>query len=325
MYPIRRYYRLIHILANYWLKKSTLPHMPIKLWIESTNHCNLRCVMCPNRSEKIKKRGFMTYDLFKKIIDETSGFVHSVTLHHRGEPLLHNDLPKMIRYCNRHGVFTQIHSNGTLLTQKKSHAIIESGLDLISFSIDGYDKKSYEEIRIGANFEKTIENIKIFMKIRKGLRSKKPKMLLEVIDFFQNDPEKITRIREQVKDIHADQLIIKKPHNWAGSFPVDEGGYKAGHRSRWPDCTFPWYALTILWDGTVVACPQDFYGETAIGNLRKNTLKDLWNHPLQVHLRDKMKMKHINMSPCRSCDRIGRKHIFGIPTTPLNAFLKEIL
>ena len=319
-----RYHRLVPILLHYWFKKSNLSCMPVKLWIESTNHCNLRCVMCPSRSDRVTKRGFMELSLFKKIIDESAESVYSVNLHHRGEPLLHKDLPEMIQYCKKKGIYTQIHTNGTLLTRSLSRAILESGLDLISFSMDGYDKRSYESIRAGANFEKTLENIRGFVSQRNETGGKKPEVLLEFIDFFKGDPVKISKMKAYAKAVKVDRLIIKSPHNWAGSFFQDNKKKSRRTMSLWPACTFPWYALTILWDGTVVACPQDFYGKTAVGNVRDKTLKECWNHPLHIQLRNVLKKKEVSARPCSVCDRIGRSLLLGIPAASLEAFFKEI-
>ncbi len=264
--------------------------------------------------------------LFKKIIDEVAGCIHSVNLHHRGEPLLHGELTEMIKYCSRKTIRTQIHTNGTLLTDDLSRAIVEAKLNLISFSFDGFDAPSYEGIRVGADFKKTVSNIKKFIEIRRRLKSEGPRVVLEFIDFYNGDPEKITRIEDLGREIGPDQLIIKKAHNWGGSYTDPRTGDGVDNRwAFWPACTLPWYTLTIFWDGTVVACPQDFYGESAIGNVENDSLFHLWNHPVQIEQRNQLKKKRIDHDPCRACDRISQKQILGIPTEPLKGFLKNIL
>ena len=44
---------------------------PRKIQIEPTNICNARCVMCPLKDMK-RKTGYMDFELYRKIIDETS-------------------------------------------------------------------------------------------------------------------------------------------------------------------------------------------------------------------------------------------------------------
>ena len=52
---------------------TTSYHLPLPtvLMIENTNHCNAECVMCP-RDTLSRKRGFMDFGLFEKIIREAS-------------------------------------------------------------------------------------------------------------------------------------------------------------------------------------------------------------------------------------------------------------
>ena len=274
----------------------------------------------------MEKRGFMAFPLFKKIIDESKGSVHTVNLHHRGEPLMHDELPKMIRYCRDNHIASQIHTNATLLTKKKATEIINAGLSVISFSVDGYDKKSYESIRIGACYEETIENIRRFLMIRKQIKKSAPYTIVEVIDFFQDEASK-KKIIKKFETIKPDKLIIKKAHNWGGGYwPAPGVKTSLPNADARFSCTFPWYALTIFWDGTVVICPQDFFGQSKVGDLKKDTLKDIWNSQIQVNYRNKIKkMKYNEITSCRACDRPRRSHFFGIPISHLGVFLKENL
>ena len=101
----------------------------------------------------------MDFDLYKKIIDEAKDFVFDVNLFHRGESLLHPRIYDMIKYANEKGIYTRLFTNATLLDDKNAKSIIDSGLDFISFSFDGYTKEDYEKVRINFDFDKTINNI----------------------------------------------------------------------------------------------------------------------------------------------------------------------
>jgi len=323
MNRIKRYLTMGRMAKCFWQKKEILPYMPFRLWIESTNYCNLSCVMCLNKSKEIEKRGYMDYPLFKKIIDESKAFVHSVNLHHRGEPLMHEDLPKMIEYCRMHRIYTQLHTNATLLTQRKSHEIIMSGLDFISFSIDGYDKKSYERIRVGACYEQTVENIRGFFEIKKNLKKKRPQVAIELIDFFDEKKLENHMGWNALKRIGPVKWIIKKPHNWAGGIGSDRIRTISTKKSV---CTFPWYSLTVLWDGTVVTCPQDFFGENVVGDVSRQSLKAIWNDSKMMDYRNRMKNgMYSYFRTCSSCDRLERRHFLGIPGSHLKGFFKESL
>ena len=87
-----------------WLAYETgqtrLVPPPDRLYVESTNICNLSCIMCPTgRKEQVRKKGYMDFDLFKSIVDQMAPWVQTTTLHIWGEPLMHPRLFDMIAYC----------------------------------------------------------------------------------------------------------------------------------------------------------------------------------------------------------------------------------
>ncbi len=310
----------------HYIKKSiSLPYQPFKMWIEATNHCNLACSMCPN-SQKPEgyDQGFMDIGLYREIIRQIKGKVAHINLHHRGESLLHKSLPEMILIARNAGIKTSIHTNATLLTKELSKEIIVSGLDFLSFSFDGYDKESYESRRINAVFEKTTDNIRNFLSLKRNLNVKSPFTVLEFIDFGYTK-EEIQAVIDFSKTLDCrelDQILIKKEHNWAGSHDMDSSGTEASYSV----CTFPYYALVIFFNGTVVPCPQDFFGDLDMGNVRDTCLSDIWNNEKMKSLRENFRNKTINnISPCSRCDLIHQKTILKIPKSNISGFLKENL
>src|SRR4030042_6293866 len=153
----------------------------------------------------------------------------------------------MIRIAREAGLKTKPHTNATVLDEEKSRALIASGLADITFSFDGYDKESYESIRVGGNFEKTVGNMIRFLEIKKGLKSKTPAAGLELIDFpdvYQGiDPAVQKEFLDRFKGLPLDRLIVQKMHNWAG----EGGGLKSS--GAFSACTFLWQALATSWAG----------------------------------------------------------------------------
>ena len=96
--------RLARIFVEFKRRKAIAGALPIRLWIETASCCNLRCVMCPNKSVPGSDKGLMKLDLFKKIIDDAKDFISDAYLHHRGEPLMNPALFDMIRYARAAGV-----------------------------------------------------------------------------------------------------------------------------------------------------------------------------------------------------------------------------
>jgi radical SAM protein with 4Fe4S-binding SPASM domain len=312
--------RLIHIFSSYKKKKTRLSYFPVRLWIEPTNHCNLQCIVCPNKQLKKKEKGYMDFSLFKKIIDEASTFAVEANLHHRGESLLHPEIIPMTQYARQKNLITKLHTNATLLDEEMSSKVIESGLDCLTFSFDGYDKDTYENIRVKGNFEETLSNMTRFLEIKKALASKKPFTTLELID-FSNSSQKNDRLQRKdflnrFKGFPLDEVKIKKMHNWAGRIPENQT------LETFSPCTFLWYALVIFWDGSVLPCPQDFFGSNVLGNVQNSSLAETWNNEKMLDLRNKMSRREISgLKTCEDCDRLGRKRFLGVPKEYLWKFL----
>lgn len=123
MKALRRAALMVRVFLDYRMRSERVRTMPIRAWIETSSVCNLRCIMCPNKSLSAADKGLMRFDLFRKVIDELKGSVRDVYLHHRGEPLLNPDLFRMIAYAEAAGVRTRFHTNGTLLTEEKASAV----------------------------------------------------------------------------------------------------------------------------------------------------------------------------------------------------------
>jgi radical SAM protein with 4Fe4S-binding SPASM domain len=314
------YRRLLQVYLGYRRKKTRLPYLPVRLWVETTSVCNLRCVMCPNKDLTKEEKGFMDFPLFRRIIDEASRYVFDVNLIHRGEGLLHPEFPRMVRYSHEAGVNTKFHTNATLLDEPRSRALIAAGLDQISFSFDGYDRQIYESIRVNADFERTLANVVRFLEIKRELRSKKPYAILELINFPDAykaaGPGGKRAFLDRFRGLPLDRVEIKEMHNWAGEIPA-----KAA-RKKYAPCTFLWQALIIFWDGSVLPCTQDFHGYYKLGSVREATLEGIWNGERMVRLREKILRGDIaDLETCSQCDRLWRDQILGVPKEYLLRFL----
>jgi len=309
--------RLARITAAYGLRRQTrVGYAPYRLWVEPTSRCNLACTMCPNKDFPESELGFMDMALYRKIIDEASEFVHDINLHHRGEPTLHPELPEMIRYADAAGMKVKLHTNGTTLTEALSEKILSSGLRLISFSFDGYTAETYESIRVRANFERTLSQIHHFLERRRALGVGNLKAVMEVIDFdaVRQDAAVKADFVHGLKSRGLDRLIIKPPHNWAGSVDLD-----TKESQSFSPCTFPWHALVICWDGKTGSCPHDFFAKINYGDASNTSLRDLFNSEAICRLRAQMLSGDISQidSPCRECDSIRRKRVLGVPVSSL--------
>lgn len=278
--------------------------------------------MCPNKDLKKEDRGYMDETLYNKIIDEACHFVFDINLAHRGESLLHPRLVDMILYAKESKLYTRLHTNGSLLTEDLSRKIIGSGLDRLSFSFDGNSKEAYERIREGGDFDKTTQNIIRFLEIKQVTKSKTPETSIEVINFESLPDAELKaekkRFQSRFKNLPLDSFVSKDMHNWAGEIE------KAREHDNYSVCPFPWNALVIFWDGAVLPCTQDFFGQYIVGNVKDSSLEEIWNGENMYALRQRLKEQDLaEMPTCSNCDRIWRKQIFGVPKENLLNFVRK--
>jgi MoaA/NifB/PqqE/SkfB family radical SAM enzyme len=81
--------------ASVLQNKHRLPDFPFLVDIELTNHCNLACIMCPRHAMK-RDKGFMSDEIFRKIIDECAKYKTPIRFIRFGEPFLH---PNIVEFC----------------------------------------------------------------------------------------------------------------------------------------------------------------------------------------------------------------------------------
>lgn len=288
--------------------------MPVRVWIEPTNHCNFNCVMCPHKDVPNESRGYMSMDTFKEAIRQCSAFKPSINLFLSGEPFLHPNLPEMIEYIHNHDMKVRIETNGGISRPD----VVEAQPDVLSFSYDGYEPKVYSENHVGGNFYKTMENIKTMLAYKVG---DKPFVYLTAINLpnVKNTPKGIKKeFMDSFEDTPIDVFRTVEPHNFGGKVsPI--GRYKDGFLKYKP-CPLLWAGLVVRWNGDIVPCCMDFTGINKLGNITDMTLEEAWNSQKMQNFRKAHKESKQKPIPlCGSCTYPYTK----TPITDMLNMLKE--
>jgi len=307
--------------CNYKRKKVLLDNLPTVLWIEPTNKCNLKCIMCPNRKIPEDQLGFMDWDTYKKIIDEIKEFASSIYLLLAGESLLHKDIYRMIRYARDNDIRPLLNTNGTILVSKESrNKLLESGLEHITFAFDGYNKETYEKIRIGADYDKVVEGIIEFLKEKKKRNLKEPYVAITTLEIGEdcNKDEKKSKKKfyELFEGLPVDEFIAKTLHTWGGEvIGTDDFTPPPLDKNRFYPCSHLWSTMSMRWDGTVVPCCFDYSNNYVLGNVKEKNLKDIWNDEPMLKLRRAMlDGTYHTLDPiCKDCVILYRDAILGVP------------
>ena len=287
--------------------KYSLP-LPSVLMIENTNHCNAECVMCP-RDTLSRKRGFMDFGLFEKIIKEVSSLRRPpVThLHGFGEPLLDRSLAERIRLAKTSGIrHTYIVTNASLLFAETSRKLISAGLDKMKISFYGTDEESYNSTMKRLDFKVTLRNIADFFRIRREMHSDHPRLILQ---YLPNDTNHARTADFKslwgplIDPRIGDRLNVSSLHNYGGGRAYNRLG-----KDIVSVCYFPWTSMSVLWDGRVVTCCMDSNGVQVLGDLNSQSVQEVWNGQVLSEVRHNFgKFDYSKYPVCLSCDWVRRR------------------
>jgi len=150
---------------------------PVCVYLEVTNRCNLLCETCPRTFEALEPPADMSWELFTSIVDQLPGLTRAV-LHGVGEPMLVKNLPRMIRYLKRRGVYVLFNTNGTLLAPRKRREIIDTGLDELRVSLDAAEAQSFFKVRGKNFFDRIVRSVGEFIALQKEIGAATPRVSL---------------------------------------------------------------------------------------------------------------------------------------------------
>jgi len=285
------------------LTRTDEPHVH---QIEPTNHCPYTCVMCPRTKKMTRDTGFMDIKLYYKIIDEISSFKEPVRskeieLFHFGESLIHPQLDEMIRYASNRKLNIVLSINPPSLDKKKIINILNANPSKIIISLDGYDEKSYQEIRGNkANYKKAIEMVEFLLLTHQENHSQ-TKIIIRMIEFNLNKSY-TKKFKEQWEKKHVD-VEIREFFPWTEKDLVELGTVK-----KWKPfmpCPFPWQYVVIQYNGDIVPCCRDYDAKNAILNVKNHTIKEIWNSKEYIDFRKQHRTGNYKKNLfCKECMEI---------------------
>jgi MoaA/NifB/PqqE/SkfB family radical SAM enzyme len=289
----------ISIAASYFRRQTVLSGGPIEITIESTAKCNLYCPMCPRHVYAFDSES-MDFELYRRIVADCKDYVEFIWPYGIGEPMLHPAIFEMIRVTREAGIRTGLSTNATLLEGRRQDQLLDSGLDYLILAFDGATKETYEKYRFGAVFEKTRENILEFLEKKRARRSRIHAVLQMVL------------LKENAKEIEAYRRLWSLPGVDEIRFKRDEirlegsripGAGLTGQRNN--PCYLLWRGpLYVRYDGMAFPCCY-LYEEPPVGDLKTQTVMEVWNSPAMVKLREAHLTGDLREYPrCRTCQAV---------------------
>jgi len=315
-------YRLVNgfkIYAGYqlsnWLKRPYQWGLPVSTSIEPTTSCNLRCPECPSGLRSFNRpTGMMSFDLFKKTIDEQYRHLIYLLLYFQGEPYLNPEFIDFVRYAKSKRIYTATSTNGHYLNDENAKLTIESGLDRLIVSIDGTTQSTYEQYRIGGKLDAVIEGTKRILKWKQKLGSQTPYVIFQFLVVKPNEHQ-ITYVKQLAKDIGVDKVSFKTAqiYDYQNGSPLipdnpkysryektENGQYRIKNKLK-NHCWKMWHSNVITWDGKVVPCCFDKDAQHSLGNSSQDSMKDIWNNDKYKHFRRSLLKSRKEIDICQNC------------------------
>jgi len=264
------------------------PDFPKRLEVELVSDCNLKCTYCP-RHYVNELTGYMDLDLYKRIIDEAESHPEMVfVLHRRGESMMHPKFNEMLNYIAGKFKEVQMATNATMLNPSKFEAIV-NGLDFLSFSLDTPD--NFNKTRLPAKYDKVEAKILNFLEYNKG----RVKTQASMVKTAETTDEMCIEFTEIWKD-RVDRVRIYEEHSTDGNF----GSLENPRNIRKP-CVMPIYEMLVYDNGVIARCNHDWDSD-GMGDITKNTLKEVWMNPKYIDLREQHLTQKLTDPVCSKCD-----------------------
>ncbi|WP_170291914.1 radical SAM protein [Heliobacterium mobile] len=306
---------------------------PVHAHIEPTTICNLRCHSCINHALPKARRGVMSLEDYKRVLDAIPT-LNDVSLIGLGEPFTHPDILQMALETRSRNIVVRTVTNGMLLQRFDRQLILES-FDELVFSIDGASPMVLESLREGSDWELFIENLSALHETKKQKKLKTPitsntvlsdKNLGEVPGIFElalrfgfsklrfvfavdtvGTDTGSTNMQEKRKDIEAlkirDEKLESELREQIESLSRKYGlpASFSGSQPYAPNCWWPIRGVYVTFDGFVTPCCLRMDPEVIhFGNLFNESFLSIWNGERYRGFRQTFQEKQVP-AICRSC------------------------
>ena len=190
-----------------------VPPLPSRLYIECTAACNISCAQACCAPEtgitRTRQAGMLDFEVFRRVIDEAGPSLGRIDFFNYGEAFLHKRAIEMCEYIkSQHPhIYLYTSTNGLAFNEEQVRRLVRSGIDEVTFSIDGATAESYAKYRQRGDFDKAIRNLRTAAAEKAALGRDVPFINWRYILFVHNDSDnEMTRAREMAAEMGVDRL-----------------------------------------------------------------------------------------------------------------------
>ena len=278
--------------------KKVVTDFPQYVLIEPVSLCNLRCIMCFQVDKSFSSNkainGFMDISLFKDVVEQVKeNSCNAITLASRGEPTLHKEFDKISKIIEDSKILDcKLNTNATVMNEKKINEILSANFSEVVFSVDAGTKETYESIRVKGKWERVLKNIELFNQIRSN-KYPKVQTVTRIAGVKVNNRQDINQMTNFWEKL-VDEVSIKEASpRW--------DSYNNKINKITEPCMNLWTRTYVWYDGEVNPCDFDYKSNLSVGNVKEDSLKEIWNNEKYNILRS----NHLNKKRClhNPCDR----------------------
>jgi radical SAM protein with 4Fe4S-binding SPASM domain len=272
----------------YHFRDARLPRVPFVDQVELTNRCPMRCRFCPRGVPGVMQRpqGFMDLTLFRSLLSQLhpgQARYRPLELHHLGESLLHPQVVDFVACASAHGLPTEMSVNPALLTPELGQRLCAAGLCRLVLSLDGTDEETLVKIRgPAARYSKAERHLQALLQTVAARGTEAPQVVIQMIALSANRHQREAFLQRYGSlGLPTVQAYIK---------PLDGDDPDLGEPTAEPLrylCSYPFRSVVVLWDGRVVPCCRDDDARYVLGDLRTQTLVEIWQGPAAQELRQR--------------------------------------
>ncbi len=297
-------------------KLGILSKYPTTVVLELVNRCNLECVMCYQGFRNNAKKSTIDTETLQKIFDDFKKNKLPALMLSISEPLLYKEFDKVLDLAKNANIMDiLLFTNGILLNEKNSKKILNSPVTRLFVSVDGATSETYNKVRIPVsdrlkNLNRLTDlenNIKKFVELREDLNLELPIVRTSFVALDLNLSEKEQFINKWIKVV--DSVEVQRETSIKAYDDIKSGKYNIKGSIKNYDCSEPWGQVTIYSDGTVAPCCNTVGRNLPIGNIKENTLSEIWNGPQMTAVRRGF-LQNNPSNVCKSCIENSQSDLF---------------
>ncbi len=282
---------------------------PRIIQFQTHSYCNAACIICPyGEVHKKHDNGYMDDQLIDKIIHECTqqqDTAYEFLPFLMNEPTMDERIPAVVTKIKQRSPQSavSIYTNGSSKQKAFWNKLLESAPDTIVFNANSIDRNEYRRITRNLSYDDFLANI-LYVKQIVQSHQKDIELIAHVLRLGKTTQELVDVMKFwEERGIKCRTAYVE---NRAGNIKIES---VTKHRNFFAPqkCWRVLSQIHILYDGRVVLCCGDWRRRVILGNIREQTIAEVWNQEAYIRIRMSHKNQDSNHVPsiCSKCNMKG--------------------